>query len=412
MSDRSPGDRRLDVLETVTDSSLMDLEIDKLLEVLLWRVHELFAVDTVTVLFVDASGERLVARASAGLDEEVFQGVRVPIGSGFAGRVARLRAPVQLDRIDSSTVVNSLLWERGLRVLLGVPVIAHGELLGVLHIGSVEQRRFTDEDIELLRLVADRIAMSATLHRSRSEQLAATTLVESLLPPRLPETTGWEMSARYVPGADIGIGGDWYDVFDLPGDRFGVVIGDVVGSGLRAAVVMGRLRSALRAYALEFDDPGEVLGRLDRKAAHFESTTMATVAYAVVDTAAATMELSLAGHLPPALAVPGEETRFVDAPVGLPVGFGLAITGRASTTIALPPGALAVFYTDGLVERRGVDIDLGLERLRTTVRPGAPELVCARVMASLVGSQPPGDDIALIAVHHTEDVTPSAARSR
>jgi putative methionine-R-sulfoxide reductase with GAF domain len=412
MSEQPPAPRRLDVLEAVTDSSLMDLGMDKLLDVLLRRVHELFAVDTVTVLFVDAGGERLVARASVGLDEEVYQGVRVPIGSGFAGRVARLREPVQLDRVDSSTVVNPLLWERGLRVLMGVPVVAHGELLGVLHIGSVAPRRYTDEDIDLLRLVADRIAMSASLHRSRSEQLAATALVESLLPSRLPETVGWEMSARYVPGADIGVGGDWYDVFALPGDRFGVVIGDVVGNGLRAAIVMGRLRSALRAYALEFDDPAEVLGRLDRKAAHFESTTMATVGYAVVDTAAATMTLSLAGHLPPVLALPDEDTRFVDAPVGLPVGFGLAVTGRASTTIDLPPGALAVFYTDGLVERRGVDIDLGLERLRATVRPGVPEVVCARVMASLVGSEPPGDDIALIAVHHTENVTPSAARSR
>jgi putative methionine-R-sulfoxide reductase with GAF domain len=411
MGDDVPADRRLRVLEAVTDSSLMDLDLDKMLEVLLWRVRELFSVDTVTVLFVEPSGERLVARASAGLDEEVYQGVRVPVGSGFAGRVARLREPVQIDRIDSSTVVNPLLWERGLRVLLGVPVVAHNELIGVLHIGSVAPRRFGTEDIEQLRLVADRVAMAASLHRSRSEQLAATTLVDSLLPSRLPETDGWELAARYVPGADIGIGGDWYDVFALPGERIGVVIGDVVGSGLRAAIVMGRLRSALRAYALEFDDPAEVLGRLDRKAAYFENTTMATVAYAVVDTATTAMELSLAGHLPPVLALPGEEARFVDAPVDLPVGFGLTVTGRRSVSIDLPAGSLAAFYTDGLVERRGGDIDIGLERLRTTVRPGPPEEVCARVMAALVGNQPPGDDIALIAVHHA-DVTPGAARSR
>ena len=410
MGDDVPADRRLRVLEAVTDSSLMDLDLDKMLEVLLWRVRDLFAVDTVTVLFVDPNEERLVARASAGLDEEVYQGVRVPIGSGFAGRVAQSRAPVQIDRVDSSTVVNPLLWERGLRVLLGVPVVAHGELVGVMHVGSVEPRRFTEEDVEQLRVVADRIAMAASLHRSRSEQLAATTLVDSLMPSRLPETEGWELAARYVPGADIGIGGDWYDVFALPGDRIGVVIGDVVGSGLRAAIVMGRLRSALRAYALEFHDPALVLGRLDHKAAHFENTTMATVAYGVVDTASAHMDLSLAGHLPPVLALPGEETRFVDAPVDLPVGFGLAVTGRQSVGVDLPLGAVAAFYTDGLVERRGVDIDIGLEQLRATVRAGAPEDICAKVMAALVGSLPPGDDIALVAVHHA--VTPSAARSR
>ncbi|MFC4852101.1 PP2C family protein-serine/threonine phosphatase [Actinophytocola glycyrrhizae] len=396
------ADRRLRVLEAVTDTALMELHLDKLLEVLLWRVHELFEVDTVTVLLVDASGDRLVATASAGLDEEVYQGVRVPIGRGFAGRVARLREPVQIERIDPSTVINPILWERGLRVLLGVPMVAQGELVGVMHVGSTSPRRFPDEDIDLLRLVADRVALAAYLHRSRSEQMAASVLVDSLLPTRLPTTDGWEVAGRYVPGADIGVGGDWYDVFPLPDDRIGIVIGDVVGNGLPAAIVMGRLRSALRAYALEFDDPAEVLGKLDRKASHFERTTMATVGYAVVDTAAARMELSLAGHLPPLVAMPGEETWFVDAPVGLPVGYGMAVTGRPAITVDLPPGALAAFYTDGLVERRGTDIDDRLELLRAGVRPGPVEAVCARVMAELVGGEPANDDIAIVAVHHTE----------
>lgn len=394
------ADRRLRVLEAVTDSSLMEFELEKLLGVLLWRVHELFGVDTVTVLFVDASGERLVARASVGLDEEVFQGVRVPIGRGFAGRVARQRTPVLVEHVDASTVVNPILWERGLHALLGVPMVAQGDLVGVLHIGSVAPRQFTDEDTGLLQMVADRVAMAAYLHRSRAEQVAATVLADSLLPTRLPTTAGWELAARYVPGADIGVGGDWYDVFPLPGDRIGIVIGDVVGNGLPAAIVMGRLRSALRAYALEFDDPAEVLGKLDRKASHFERTTMATVSYAVVDTIASRIELSLAGHLPPVLAVPGEEARFVEAPVGLPVGYGMAVTGRPGITLDVPPGALIAFYTDGLIERRGTDIDERLEKLRAVVRPGAPEAVCARVMAEMVGATPPNDDIALVTVHH------------
>ena len=393
--------RRLRVLETVTDGSLLEYDLDKLLEVLLVRVHDLFDVDTATVLLVDASGERLVATASAGLNEEVFQGVRIPVGSGFAGRVAKLRQPVQIERVDPSTVVNPILWERGLRVLLGVPMLAQGELVGVMHVGSVEPRRFTGEDIELLQLVADRVALAAYLYRSRSERDAASVLADSLLPTRLPTTEGWELAARYVPGADVGVGGDWYDVFPLPGDRIGIVIGDVVGNGLPAAIVMGRLRSALRAYALEFDDPAVVLGKLDRKASHFERTTMATVGYAVIDTVNARMHLSLAGHLQPIIAVPGEEPRFVDAPVGLPVGYGMAVTGRPGATIDLPPGALVTFYTDGLVERRRADIDVRLEQLRTTVYPGEPEAVCARVMADLVGGEPADDDIALVVVHHT-----------
>ncbi|MGM1063815.1 PP2C family protein-serine/threonine phosphatase [Saccharothrix sp. Mg75] len=388
---------RLRVLEAVTDSTLRELDLDKLFEVLLRQVRELLAVDTVTVLLADAAGEQLVARATSGLEEEVFQGTRVPVGSGFAGRVARLREPVQIERVDESTVINPLLWERGLAVLLGVPMVAQGELTGVLHVGSTTPRRFTDEEVELLRLVADRLATAAHVHRSRSERAAAM-LQDSLLPGRLPVTAGWEVAARYVPGADSGVGGDWYDVFGLPGGRIGLVIGDVVGNGLPAAIVMGRLRSALRAYALEFDDPAEVLGKLDRKASHFEAHTMATVAYAVIDVATSRAELALAGHLPPVLAVPGRDPAFVDAPLGPPIGYHLGVAGRRGAGVDLPPGALVALYTDGLVERRDQDLDDRLELLRQVVSPVAPETACARIMATLIGDRPATDDIALVTI--------------
>ncbi len=390
---------RLRVLEAITDSRLREFELPELFRTLLSQVRELFSVDTATVLLLDSSGEQLVAKATSGLEEEVFQGVRVPVGAGFAGRVAQLREPVQIERVDESTVANPLLWDRGLRVLLGVPMVAHhGDLAGVLHIGSTEARKFTDEEVSLLQLFADRLAMAAHLHRSASERTAVTVLQDSLLPGRLPSTEGWEMAARYVPGADNHVGGDWYDVLRLPDERIGLVIGDVVGSGLRAAVVMGRLRSALRAYALEFADPAEVLGKLDRKASHFEANTMATVAYAVIEPGTGAMELALAGHLPPVLAVPGEETRHVEAPVGPPVGYNLAVTGRQGVRVEVPDGALLAFYTDGLVERRHLDLDSRMEHLRQVVAATPPETACARIMAALVGDQPSSDDIALLAV--------------
>jgi len=393
---------RLQVLNAVTDGTLRQLELDKLLEVLLRRVRDLFAVDTVTVLLVDRSGRQLVARAASGLEEEVFQGVRVPVGKGFAGRVAHLREPVQIERVDESTVVNPLLWEHGLQVLLGVPMIAEGELTGVLHVGSTTARRFTDEEVGALHLVADRLAVAVYVDRTRSERAAAALLQESLLPARLPSTEGWELAARYVPGAESGVGGDWYDVFPLPGERIGVVIGDVVGHGLQAAVVMGRLRSALRAYALEYSDPAEVLGKLDRKASHFETDTMATVAYAVIDTAAHRMILASAGHLPPVLATLGDEARFVPVPVDPPVGYDLASTGRRSVGVDVPAGTVIVLYTDGLVERRGEDLDVGLERLRGVVASTEPEAACIRIMATMVGDQPTNDDIAVVAIRHSD----------
>lgn len=401
MVEEDPGDLRQRVLEAVTDGVLVELELDKLFDVLLGRVRELFAVDTVTVLLLDASGERLVATAALGLEEEVYQGVRVPVGAGFAGRVAARREPVALAAVDETTVVNPLLWERGLRALLGVPMVAGGQLTGVLHIGSTAARGFSDAEVESLQLVADRLALAAQAHRSRSERSAASLLQDSLLPARLPGVPGWELAARYVPGADAGVGGDWYDVLPLPGGRLGLVIGDVVGSGLVAAVVMGRLRSALRAYALESPDPAEVLGKLDRKASHFEQNTMATVGYAVVDMADSTLRVTLAGHLPPVVAVPGRPAVLADLPVDPPIGQSLAITGRRATTIDIPPGALVALFTDGLVERRDATLDEGLDRLLASVALGPVETVCAHIMATMVGASAAPDDIALLAARHT-----------
>jgi sigma-B regulation protein RsbU (phosphoserine phosphatase) len=391
------------VLEAVTDSALAELELEKLLDVLLHRVQDLFGVDTVTVLLLDNAGEYLVATAAAGLEEEVFQGVRVPVGSGFAGRVAARREPVIIERVGPSTVVNPLLWERGLRVLLGVPMVGGGQVIGVLHIGSVEDRKFSDADVGSLQLVADRLALAAHAHRSRSERTAATLLQASLLPSHLPVVPGWELAARYVPGTDLGVGGDWYDVFPLPGGRLGLAIGDVVGNGLAAAVVMGRLRSALRAYALEFPDPADVLARVDRKASHFEHNTMATIGYGVLDDLGRQLRIALAGHLPPVLALPDRPAVYPDLPLGPPVGLSLATEGRESATIDVPPGVLIALFTDGLVERRDVSLDERMDFLLGAVKSGPPDAACARIMAEMVGNRPANDDIALLVARHMPD---------
>ena len=155
--------------------------------------------------------------------------------------------------------------------------------MGVLHVGSFAPRSFGEYEIGLLQLAADRLALATQAQISHAERAAATALQRSLLPSRLPVVPEFDFAARYVPSAELGVGGDWYDVFALPGDRVGIVIGDVSGHGLSSAVIMGRLRSALRAYALDNDSPGVVLDKLDRKANHFEAGVMATVAYGIID---------------------------------------------------------------------------------------------------------------------------------
>jgi serine phosphatase RsbU (regulator of sigma subunit) len=388
---------RLRRIEAVTDAALAHLDTEALLSELLIRVRELLDVDTATVLLIDSSARNLVAVASVGIEEEVRQGVRVPIGRGFAGRVAMERRPVMITQVDDTTVVNPLLWDRGLRTLLGVPLVTAGVLVGVLHVGSVTARRFADDDVHLLQMVADRIALAAHTQVGVVERAAAAALQRSLLPATLPDVPGLAFAARYVPGTDTGVGGDWYDVFRLPGDRVGIVMGDVVGNGLAAAVVMGRLRSALRAYALDVEDPGEVLRKLDRKAQHFEYGTMATVSYAVVERDREHVSIALAGHPPPMVAAPNGAVGLTEPLLGPPIGF-LRGGSYQSTVLDLRPGALLCFYTDGLVERRGSTIDAGLLTLRETVTAGPPEAVCAKVMAVLVGTEIVRDDIALLAM--------------
>jgi serine phosphatase RsbU (regulator of sigma subunit) len=213
------------------------------------------------------------------------------------------------------------------------------------------------------------------------------------------------MAARYVPGHDAGVGGDWYDVFTLPSGWLGVVIGDVSGHGLRSAVVMGRLRSALRAYALVCDDPAQALTLLDRKIHHFETGNLATVLYAMISPDRATIQLSSAGHLQPILATPGQPADTLNIPVDPPLGVGLHRSIRRRAEVAFPVGSVLICYTDGLIERRSEVIDVGIGRLRSAIEPGPAETVCARLMATLATEQTT-DDIALLAIHATDKGAP------
>ena len=398
MSRSLGAQNRLQQLEAIIGAPAAHLGLAEMLAETLQRLREVMAVDTATVLRYQTSGRQLVAFAAAGIEEEVHQGVRVPVGSGFAGTVALRRAPVILDHVDETTVVNSLLWERGLHSMLGVPMIAGNELVGVLHVGSVAHREFGEPDVATMQLLADRLAMAIQVEALEENRTATMALQRSLLPSNLPEVPGLAFGARYVPGAETGLGGDWYDLFSLPGDRLGVVMGDVSGHGLDAAVIMGRLRSALRAYALDCESPAEVLAKLDRKANHFEHGAMATVAYGIIGPDREVLTLSLAGHLPPVLAEPGEPARLVDSPPDPPIGLTIGVPERRTTVVDLPGDSVLVFYTDGLVERRDRPVDVGMRQLAETVRAGDPERVCAQVMAAMIGSRPAQDDVAVLAI--------------
>jgi phosphoserine phosphatase RsbU/P len=389
----------LQQIQAITDAALSHLGDEDLLGEVLERVREILQVDTAVLLLVDDSRRRLVATAARGIEEEVRQSVQVPVGRGFAGRVAAERRPVIIDHVDRANVVNPLLVQRGIRSLLGVPLLVGGDLLGVLHVGTLTARRFTVDEVTLLQLAADRAALAAHSLRTSSERAAVRELQRSLVPSALPVIPGVEMAARYAPGTAV-VGGDWYDVFTLPSGELGVVMGDVAGQGLRAAVIMGRMRSALRAYALEFADPAHVLDKLDRKMQHFELGVMATVLYAVCDPELRWARIASAGHWPPVLSAPGRGTVPLDIAQDIMIGVD-DDPRRRSTRVDIPPGAVLCLYTDGLIERRDTATDTNVARLCDAIVPGPPDEVCAAVMAALVGREAVPDDVALLTLRRS-----------
>jgi PAS domain S-box-containing protein len=230
------------------------------------------------------------------------------------------------------------------------------------------------------------------------EHRIAETLQRSLLPDRLPEIPGVRLAARYVPAtADIEVGGDWYDVVQLPNGHVGLAIGDVAGHGLRAASLMGQLRMALRAYALEEESPAAVMGRVHRLLQRLHQPEIVTLAYLVFDPDSGAVRFANAGHPPPLVVETSGTTRFLEDALAPPLG-AVAFLDRFDEGIdELAPGSSLVLFTDGLVERRGESIEVGLDRLRAeAAEPGVDlDAFCDRVLDTMVGTQV-ADDVALL----------------
>ena len=184
----------------ISDPALSELEVDRLLDELLVRVRDLLEVDTVAILLLDIESNQLVARAARGIEEEVERGVRIPVGTGFAGRIARERVAIFIADVDHADMLNPILREKGIHSLLGVPLIVDGELIGVLHVGSLRPRVFDFRDLAVLELAAARAGPAIERGRLLSalayEHHNALTLERSLLRRRLGSTRGVAIAAR------------------------------------------------------------------------------------------------------------------------------------------------------------------------------------------------------------------------
>ena len=387
--------QRLQSLQRITDAALAYLPEEDLLQELLGRVAEIMAVDTVAILLLE--GEALHARAAKGIEEEVEQGVRIPLGRGFAGRIAAERRAIAIEDVDHADILNPILREKGIRSLLGVPLLVEGAVIGVLHVGSLAPRVFTAEETALLQLAGDRAALAIEQARLFEKRRLAEELQRRLLPAdSVDGPAGLEVASRYLPAAGGALGGDWYDVFEVLDGRIGVAVGDVVGHGVQAAAVMGQLRIALRAYAVEGHPPAIVVDRVNTMMASIGPRSMTTLGYLVLDPATETVEVVLAGHPPPLIIEPGGAARYLDVAAGLPLGASRSAVNTAAT-FELATGSIVALYTDGLVERRGESLDEGLERLRAAAAGFVDvEALCAAVVERMVDGDP-ADDIALIA---------------
>lgn len=312
---------------------------------------------------------------------------------------------------------------------VAVPLLTRGRVIGVLTLlGSAEDsagRPSTQaDDLAVLEQVASRVAQSIEnarlfdaerrLARSlqeseRRQRQAALTLQRSLLPPWTHQPEELEVASRYFPGAEeTEVGGDWYDVIPVGTGRTALVIGDVMGRGLRAATFMGQVRTAIRAYSHQDLSPKEMLQLLDAVVHELGEAEIVTVVYAVYDAARNVLTYASAGHLPLLLVDRTGRSRRLDHESGLPLGVGSC--AAPEHTVEIEPGALVALYTDGLVEDRQRDVDTGIDRLLATLSraSGSLEGLCDTIIDEL---RPPGgyeDDVGLLLARAR---TPEEARS-
>jgi PAS domain S-box-containing protein len=359
---------RLEKLQALTNAT-ETLSIDDLLAEFALRLVELFDAEMAELEVRREPGEPAIVRATG----------------------ARAR-PVEAD--DPRLPADRLREE---------PLLIEGSEVGVLRLLLGPGREFSAAERSLLHDAAERAAlgiMRALLHEE--EHRIAVILQRGLLPKSVPTVPGVELAVHYeAAGLGAEVGGDWYDAFVLPGERLGIVLGDVAGRSIPAASAMGQLRTVTRAFALMDggrSEPGDVLTRLNDYQLALAEDEMFTVVYVIVDPGAARIAWSSAGHPPPLVRTGDGEAAYLDGGEGL-----IGIEQATYRTLTRPVGAgdVLVLYTDGVVERRGEPLDAGLERLAGAVSagPADPDALCDHILRELLppGSQLDDDVTALLA---------------
>ncbi|HET7530982.1 MAG TPA: SpoIIE family protein phosphatase [Mycobacteriales bacterium] len=339
------------------------------------------------MLLPAADGEHLIVPGVVGYGAELVDALRqermdAPLPAATAlrtGQAVWLESQEERDRefpalrgFESATVS-----------MCAVPLISGGRILGALRFSFSRRRLFDESERGFVLALAALTAQ--TLQRAEAyeaERLTSLELQRALLPADVPSVGGWDVATYYSPAGGEEAGGDFYDVLSVGDECFVVVIGDVMGRGVEAAAAMAQVRSTIRAYAVDDPDPVCVFNRVDRFFEALDLGQLVTALYFLVDSAVGTVTIGNAGHLPP-LVVDAAGSRLVPTAGGTP--FGVERVDRQAMTVPLPPGASLVAVTDGLVERRGEDIDEGVDRLLATTA-GAGQWTAQQLLDHIVAT--------------------------
>jgi PAS domain S-box-containing protein len=410
---------RLALVASVGEQLASHADKEAMVDALLRRIVPVFA-DVAVIALVDDAGRHLERKGMCHVEPEREREFRagpfnepIPLGgTDPPARAARTGRPVLIEeygpRDRSRTRGRAPSFNQASRLflptsLLAVPLVSGSRVLGVLTLGiTSSSRRYNASDLPLALDLARRASLALErAHVLEEERRIAEALQHSMLPEALPEVPGLSLCARYLAGGRVDVGGDWYDVIPLAGARYGIAIGDVAGHGVRAATVMGQLRNALRAFASDGRDPGDVVARLNRFVFEQGPFDMATLLYGVLDPMNGRLDLATAAHLPPLYVRANGEIELLDVAGAPPIG-AEPLTRYATSHFELERGSTLLLYTDGLVERRTESLDAGLLRLVEEARyaPALLDRLCDHLIDRLLDGARPNDDVAMLGLRY------------
>lgn len=410
------GQRRLHRLLDAVLAITADMDTPTVLRHIVNAAHDLLATRYSALAVLGEDGQ-ITDLHTVGVDEErLLAATGLPQRHGLLAALLAATGPVRIPDILSDPRSVGFPDEHPvMTTLLGVPLTVRGTVYGTLYVADKEDGTpFTSDDETLLAALASAAGVSIENSRLYERLTRATEQFQRRLLPALPDLRPLEVQARYQPASELPrLGGDWYDVVPLPDGAVFVVVGDVTGHDVAAAPLMGQIRNMLRALAIDrCGPPGRLVDRLDRALTPSDVTMAATLVAGRIERSpdgGYGLCWTNAGHPPPLLLTEDGTARSLSvAPHGIPVGVDPAFS-RPDHTHPLPPASTLLLFTDGLIERRGQDIDAGLEKLAACAAPLATAPLEELCDALMPRQQTYDDDVVLLALRVPG--TPGAGRT-